>query len=154
LDCAVAAAEARVPLIADGGIRQPADVAKAIAAGADTVMVGSLLAGTRETPGRVVVRGGRRYKVYRGSASREAAEARLELEGREDALDQYVPEGVERVAPLKESVDEVVAELVGGLRSAVSYAGGRDLREFRERAEFIRITPAGRRESEPGGEIE
>jgi len=154
LDCGRAAAEAGVALIADGGIRRPADVAKAIAAGADTVMVGSLLAGTRETPGRVVVRNGRRYKVYRGMASRSAAEARLELEGLEDALDQYVPEGVERVAPLKESVDEVVAELAGGLRSAASYVGARDLREFRERAEFVRITAAGRRESEPGGEIE
>jgi IMP dehydrogenase len=154
LDCGAAAAEAGVPLIADGGVRQPADVAKAVAAGADTVMVGSLLAGTRETPGRIVQRGGRRYKVYRGMASREAAEARFGLEGREEALDQYVPEGVERVAPLKESVTEVIAELAGGLRSGISYVGAHDIGEFRERAEFIRITAAGKQESEPGGEIE
>ena len=154
LDCSGAAAEAEVPLTADGGIRRPADVAKAIAAGADTVMVGSVLAGTRETPGRVVQRGGRRYKVYRGMASREAAETRLGLDGREEALDQYVPEGVERVAPLKESVDEVIGELAGGLRSGISYVGARDLHEFKARAEFIRITAAGKQESEPGGEID
>jgi IMP dehydrogenase len=154
LDCAAAAAELDVPLIADGGVRRPADVAKAIAAGADTVMVGSLLAGTRETPGQIVQRGGRRYKVYRGMASRAAAAARLELEGREEALDQYVPEGVERVAPLKESVTEVIADLAGGLRSGISYVGARDIPEFRERAEFIRITAAGKQESEPGGELE
>jgi IMP dehydrogenase len=154
LDCASAAAEVGVPLIADGGVRRPADVAKAIAAGADTVMVGSVLAGTRETPGAVVTRGGRRYKVYRGMASFEAAAARFELEGRADALDQYVPEGVERIAPLKESVTNVIAELAGGLRSGISYVGARDILEFRESAEFIRITAAGKQESEPGGEIE
>jgi IMP dehydrogenase len=154
LDCAAAAAEAGVPLIADGGVRRPADVAKAIAAGGDTVMVGSMLAGTRETPGRVVQRGGRRYKVYRGMASREAADARFELEGREEALDQYVPEGVERVAPLKESVTEIIAELAGGLRSGISYVGAHDIAEFRERAEFIQITAAAKQESEPGAEIE
>jgi IMP dehydrogenase len=154
LDCAVAARELGVPLVADGGIRRPADVAKAMAAGGDTVMVGSLLAGTRETPGQVVQRGGRRYKVYRGMASREAAGVRLGLEGREEALDQYVPEGVERVAPLKESVNEVIAELVGGLRSGISYVGAHDVREFRQRAEFIRITTAGKQESEPGSEVE
>jgi IMP dehydrogenase len=154
LDCAAAAAELDVPLIADGGVRRPADVAKAIAAGADTVMVGSLLAGTRETPGQIVQRGGRRYKVYRGMASRAAAAARLELEGREEALDQYVPEGVERVAPLKESVTEVISDLAGGLRSGISYVGAHDIPEFRERAEFIRITAAGKQESEPGAELE
>jgi IMP dehydrogenase len=154
LDCAVAARELGVPLVADGGIRRPADVAKAVAAGGDTVMVGSLLAGTRETPGQIVQRAGRRYKVYRGMASREAAGARFGLEGREEALDQYVPEGVERVAPLKESVTEVIAELVGGLRSGISYVGAHDLQEFRQRTEFIRITAAGKQESEPGGEIE
>jgi IMP dehydrogenase len=150
LDCAPAAAELGTPILADGGIRRPADVAKAIAAGADTVMVGSLFAGTSESPGDVVERGGRRYKVYRGMASRAAAAARLEGERKEDALDQYVPEGVERVVPLKESVTEIVTELVGGLRSGMSYVGARSVAEFRQAAELIRITAAGRRESEPG----
>jgi IMP dehydrogenase len=150
LDCARAGAELAVPIVADGGVRRPADVAKAIAAGADSVMVGSLFAGTRESPGEIVERGGRRYKVYRGMASRAAAAARSSQEGREEALDQYVPEGVESVVPLKESVTEILAQLAGGLRSGMSYAGARTVAEFREAAELIRITPAGRLESEPG----
>ena len=154
LDCAAAARELGTPLIADGGIRQPADVAKAIAAGADTVMIGGLFAGTGETPGEIVRRGERRYKIYRGMASRAAAAALLELEDREEALDQYVPEGVERAAPLRESVAEVVTELVGGLRSGISYAGAHTIPEFRAQVEFIRITAAGKRESDPGGEPE
>ena len=150
LDCAQAANELGLPLVADGGIRRPADLAKAIAAGGDTAMVGSLFAGTRESPGEVVERGGRRYKVYRGMASRGAAAARPDAESRADALDQYVPEGVETVIPLKDSVTEIVAQLVGGLRSGMSYVGARDVAEFRANAEFIRITAAGIQESKPG----
>jgi IMP dehydrogenase len=150
LDCARAGAERGVPIVADGGVRRPADVAKAVAAGADSVMVGSLFAGTRESPGEIVERGGRRYKVYRGMASRAAAASRLSQEGREDALDQYVPEGVESVVPLKESATEILAELAAGLRSGMSYAGARTVAEFRAAAELIRITPAGRVVSEPG----
>jgi IMP dehydrogenase len=153
LDCGRAANELGVPVVADGGIRRPADVSKAIAAGADTVMVGSLFAGTRESPGEVVSRAGRRYKVYRGMASRAAAAERPDRgEKREEALDQYVPEGVEVVVPLKESVTEIVAELVGGLRSGMSYADARTVAEFRANAEFVRITAAGRRESEAADE--
>jgi len=150
LDCAQAATELGLPLVADGGIRRPADLAKAIAAGGDTAMVGSLFAGTRESPGEVVERGGRRYKVYRGMASRGAAAARPDAESRADALDQYVPEGVETVIPLKDSVTEIVAQLVGGLRSGMSYVGARGVAEFRANAEFIRITAAGMQESKPG----
>jgi IMP dehydrogenase len=152
LDCAAAATELGVPLVADGGIRRPADVAKAIGAGADSVMVGTLFAGTRESPGEMVERGGRRYKVYRGMASRAAAAARPDAEPQGDALDQYVPEGVESVVPLKESVVEIVNELAGGLRSGISYVGARTIEEFRHRAEFIRITEAGRREPAGGAE--
>jgi IMP dehydrogenase len=152
LDCASAAAELAVPLVADGGIRRPADVVKAIAAGADSVMVGTLFAGARESPGEVVERGGRRYKVYRGMASRAAAAARPEAEQPGDALDQYVPEGVESVVPLKESVVQIVNELAGGLRSGISYVGARTVEEFRRHAEFIRITEAGRREPAGGAE--
>jgi IMP dehydrogenase len=152
MDCAEAARPLGVPLVADGGIRRPADVSKAIAAGADTVMVGSLFAGTTESPGEVVVRGGRRFKVYRGMASRAAAADRPDLEQRADALDQYVPEGVESVVPVKDSVVEIVRELAGGLRSGVSYVGARTLEDFRERAAFVRVTEAAKREPAGGSE--
>jgi len=149
LACAAAGRALGVPVIADGGVRHPADVAKAMAAGADSVMVGSLLAGTRESPGEVVERDGRRYKVYRGMASRAAAAGRPDR--LDEALDQYVPEGAELVVPLKESVAEIVTQLVGGLRSGMSYVGARDLAAFRHDARFVRITAAGQLESQAGG---
>ena len=150
LECAAAARESGVPLIADGGIRRPGDLAKAIAAGASTVMVGSLLAGRSESPGDVVRRRGRLYKVYRGMASRSAASARLAIEGRGDALDQYVPEGEEMEFPLRGPVDEVIAELVGGLRSGMSYLDSATIEEFWQNAQFVRQTEAGQRETHPG----
>jgi IMP dehydrogenase len=150
LDCAKAARETGVPLIADGGIRRPGDLAKAIAAGASSVMVGSLLAGRSESPGDVVRRRGRLYKVYRGMASRSAASARLAIEGRGDALDQYVPEGEEMEFPLRGPVGEVVAELVGGLRSGMSYLDSETVEEFWGKARFVRQTAAGQRETHPG----
>jgi IMP dehydrogenase len=150
LDCAKAAREAGLPLIADGGIRRPGDLAKAIAAGASSVMVGSLLAGRSESPGDVVRRRGSLYKVYRGMASRSAASARLAIEGRGDALDQYVPEGEEMEFPLRGPVGEVIAELVGGLRSGMSYLDSETVEEFWANARFVRQTEAGRRETQPG----
>ena len=150
LACAEAAHEVGVPLIADGGIRRPGDLAKAIGAGASTVMVGSLLAGRSESPGDVVRRRGRLYKVYRGMASRSAASARLAIEGRGDALDQYVPEGEEMEFPLRGPVGEIVAELVGGLRSGMSYVDSATIEEFWGNAEFVRQTEAGQRETHPG----
>jgi IMP dehydrogenase len=150
LDCASAARETGVPLIADGGIRRPGDLAKAIGAGGSTVMVGSLLAGRSESPGDVVRRRGRLYKVYRGMASRSAASARLAIEGRGDALDQYVPEGEEMEFPLRGPVREVVQELVGGLRSGMSYVDSATIEEFWDNARFVRQTEAGRRETHPG----
>ena len=150
LDCAKAARETGVPLIADGGIRRPGDLAKAIAAGASSVMVGSLLAGRSESPGDVVRRRGRLYKVYRGMASRSAASARLAIEGRGDALDQYVPEGEEMEFPLRGPVGEVIAELVGGLRSGMSYVDATTIPEAWEKAAFVRQTHSGRLESSPG----
>lgn len=150
LDCAAAARESGVPLIADGGIRRPGDLAKAIAAGASSVMVGSLLAGRTESPGDVVRRRGRLYKVYRGMASRGAAGARLAIEGRGDALDQYVPEGEEMEFPLRGPVGEVIAELVGGLRSGMSYLDSATVEEFWGKAQFVRQTEAGQRETHPG----
>jgi IMP dehydrogenase len=150
LACAQAARETGVPLIADGGIRRPGDLAKAIAAGASSVMVGSLLAGRSESPGDVVRRRGRLFKVYRGMASRSAAGARLAIEGRGDALDQYVPEGEEMEFPLRGPVDEVINELVGGLRSGMSYVDSATIEEFWEKARFVRQTEAGQRETHPG----
>ncbi|HKE99002.1 MAG TPA: IMP dehydrogenase [Actinomycetes bacterium] len=150
LDCAAAARASGIPLIADGGIRHPGDVTKALAAGACTVMVGALFAGRPESPGEVVRRGGRRFKVFRGMASHSAAAARLAIEGRQDALDQYVPEGEEIELPLRGPVAEVVRELVGGLRSGMSYIDAAAIPECWERAEFVRQTVAGRSEAGPG----
>jgi IMP dehydrogenase len=150
LECAEAGRKADLPLIADGGIRRPGDLAKAIAAGASTVMVGSLLAGRSESPGDVVRRRGRLYKVYRGMASRSAAGARLAIEGRGDALDQYVPEGEEMEFPLRGPVDEVIGELIGGLRSGMSYVDAATIEEFWLNASFVRQTEAGQRETHPG----
>jgi IMP dehydrogenase/GMP reductase len=149
LDCAEVARASGVPLIADGGIRHPGDVAKAIAAGASTVMIGGLFAGRAESPGEVVRRDGRSYKVFRGMASYGAAAARLEIEGRGDALDQYVPEGEELEFPLGGPVAEVVNELVGGLRSGMSYIDATTVQECWRNAVFVRQTPAGRREARP-----
>jgi IMP dehydrogenase len=139
-----------VPLIADGGIRRAGHVATAMGAGASTVMVGSLFAGREESPGDVVRRNGRLFKVYRGMASRSAAAARLAIEGRGDALDQYVAEGEEMEFPLRGSVAEIVEELHGGLRSGMSYVDAGTIPAFWEKASFIRQTEAGERESHPG----
>jgi IMP dehydrogenase len=149
-ECADAARELGVPLNSDGGIREPGDVAKAIGAGADSVMIGSLFAGRPESPGRVVRRDGRRYKVYRGMASTAAAASRLAIEGRGDALDQYVAEGAEMQFELKGPVAESLRELVGGLRSAMAYADALTIADFQRKARFVRQTDAGRRESHPG----
>ena len=152
LACARAAAPHGVPIIADGGIRTSGDVAKALAAGAATVMIGSLLAGTEESPGATVVREGVRYKVYRGMASESAATdryRRLALGIDQERFDARVPEGVETVVPHRGQVSDVLFDLTGGLRSAMSYLGARCLREFAERAEFVRMTQAGLQESHP-----
>ncbi len=150
LECAEAARSIGVPLIADGGIRRAGHVATAMGAGASTVMVGSLLAGRDESPGDVVRKRGQLFKVYRGMASRSAAAARLAIEGRGDALDQYVAEGEEMEFPLRGSVAGVIEELHGGLRSGMSYVDATTIGEFWEKACFIRQTEAGERESHPG----
>ncbi|HEU0168926.1 MAG TPA: IMP dehydrogenase, partial [Chloroflexota bacterium] len=151
LECAEAADTAGVPIIADGGIQASGDITKALAAGANTVMLGNLLAGTRESPGITVNRGGRKYKVTRGMASLEAAVQRQHREsmgqGLGEDLDSLVPEGVEAMVPFRGEVSEVVTQLVGGLRSGMSYCDARNLTELRQNAQFIRMTEAGRRES-------
>ncbi len=157
-ECAAACRDSGVPIIADGGIRAGGDVAKAIGAGADTVMIGNMLAGCPESPGTVVNRGGSRVKVFRGMASAGAAAARRAIDG--DAREviaqgdqteflPVVPEGVEAVVPLRGSAESVVAELVGGLRSGMSYSNATSIAEMQRLARFVRITPAGLRESHP-----
>jgi IMP dehydrogenase len=153
MECVAAAREADVPLLADGGIRTSGDLTKALAAGAETVMIGSLLAGTEESPGRTVLRNGGRYKVYRGMASLGATEARRQRESSEDVLDELaasvVPEGVEAVVQYRGSVADVLYQHVGGLRSGMSYLNARTLPDLRRNARFVRMTDAGRAESEP-----
>ncbi len=152
LDCAAAARETGIPMIADGGIRTGGDLTKALAAGADTVMVGSLLAGTEESPGASVIRDDRRYKVVRGMASLSANVDRKAIDTSEITLDDWdkvVPEGVEAVVPYRGPVADVLHQLVGGLRSGLSYAGAGSIADLQKNAEFIRITGAGMRESGP-----
>jgi IMP dehydrogenase len=148
---AAAASGTDVPLIADGGIRNSGDMTKALAAGAQTVMLGNLLAGTGESPGALIIRNGRQYKTYRGMASLWAAAKRQALDAplEEDDLSQIVAEGVEATVPYRGRAADVLAQLVGGLRSGMSYCGARTIAELHQRAEFIRITPAGMRESLP-----
>ncbi len=145
-----------IPLIADGGIRAAGDMVKALAAGAETVMIGGLFAGCEEAPGSPVLRDGAKVKVVRGMASLGAAMDRRMSERGEDesAEDQedwskVVPEGVEAVVPYRGNVSEILHQLVGGLRSGLSYGGARTIRELQANAEFIEITPAGIRESNP-----
>jgi IMP dehydrogenase len=140
-----------VPVIADGGIRYPGDVAKAVGAGAETVMIGGLLAGTPESPGVVVTRDGRKVKVFRGMASAPAAEARRRAEEDDEEFFPVVPEGVETVVPLRDPASHVVRTLVGGLRSGMSYSNAMTITDMHERARFVRITPAGLNESHPHG---
>lgn len=153
LECVEAAAATETPIIADGGIKASGDITKALAAGASTVMIGNLLAGTRESPGYIVLRNGQRYKICRGMASLSAAIGRREREQPEmvsdDGFNEVVPEGVEAVVPYRGEVTEIVYQLVGGVRSGMSYCGVRTIPELHEHAVFIPITGAGMRESLP-----
>jgi IMP dehydrogenase len=153
LECAEEAERHGIPIVADGGVRASGDITKALAAGAGTVMLGSLLAGTRESPGYTVVRNGQRYKIARGMASLSATIGRKEREQGETAADdgfnEVVPEGVEAVVPYRGEVTEIVFQLVGGLRSGMSYCGVRTIAELQKEALFMPITGAGMRESMP-----
>jgi IMP dehydrogenase len=143
-----------VSVIADGGIKTSGDLVKALAAGASTVMIGSLFAGCEEAPGSTVIRNGQKFKVVRGMASLGAAMGRKSAEkgdnesaeSQED-WDKVVPEGVEAVVPYRGHVEEVLYQLVGGLRSGLSYGGAQTINQLQANAEFIEITPAGIRES-------
>jgi IMP dehydrogenase len=152
-DCAQVAADEGVPLIADGGITSSGDVAKAIAAGADTVMLGSLLAGTDESPGAVLVVQGERFKEYRGMGSLGAMKARSfskdrYFQGDVEDVDELVPEGIEGRVAYKGPLTPIVHQIVGGLRQAMGYCGAPTVEDLKH-ASFVRITGAGLRESHP-----
>ena len=158
IDSANAAAENDIPVIADGGVRNPGDVTKALAAGASTVMIGSLFAGTEESPGPTILREGVRYKLTRGMASLEASIDRKVRDSNgsssknglvEEVVEESVPEGVEGLIPYKGKVEEVVRQLVGGLRSGMSYCGAKTITELQRGAEFLRMSEAGLKESRP-----
>ncbi|HTP90232.1 MAG TPA: IMP dehydrogenase [Xanthobacteraceae bacterium] len=150
MDAVDVARQSKTPVIADGGIKYSGDLAKAVAAGADCAMIGSLLAGTDETPGEVFLYQGRSYKTYRGMGSvtamaRGSADRYFQQEIK-DTL-KLVPEGIEGQVPYKGPVANVLHQLVGGLRAAMGYVGAKNLDEFHQRAEFVRISGAGLRES-------
>jgi IMP dehydrogenase len=154
IECADEAAKYGIPVIADGGVKASGDITKALAAGAGTVMIGNMLAGTRESPGYTVMRNGQRFKISRGMASLSATIGRHEREAPEqqfndEGFNEVVPEGVEAVVPFRGDVTDVIYQLVGGVRSGMSYCGARTLIELREMAEFVPITGAGMRESLP-----
>jgi IMP dehydrogenase len=145
-----------VPIVADGGIRSSGDIAKAIAAGADVVMLGSMLAGTDEAPGEVMVAQGERFKEYRGMGSLGAMKARSfskdrYFQGDVEDVDKLVPEGIEGRVPYKGPLAPILHQVVGGLRQAMGYCGTATIEEMKERTRFIRITPAGLLESHPHG---
>jgi len=148
--CVEAARGTGVPIISDGGVKFSGDMAKAIAAGADVVMIGSLFAGTEEAPGEVILYQGRSFKMYRGMGSigamREGSRDRYAQETTE-IESKLVPEGIEGRVPYRGTLAEMVTQLVGGLRSGMGYTGCRTIQEFKEKTRFLRVTPAGLRES-------
>jgi IMP dehydrogenase len=150
MDCARAAAEHGIPVIADGGIKFSGDLAKAVAAGAHSIMIGSLFAGTEESPGETILYQGRTYKAYRGmgslSAMAKGSADRYFQEG-SGSLSKMVPEGIEGMVPYKGSVHQMLPQLTGGLRSGMGLAGCASIEELRTKAKFVRISPAGLRES-------
>ena len=152
LECAEMAEKHNVPVIADGGIKYSGDITKALAAGADAVMIGSLFAGTEESPGETVLLEGRSYKVYRGMGSLEAMKAgsrdRYFQEERTDTK-KLVPEGIEGRVPYKGSLSDSVYQLIGGLRSGMGICGAKSIVELKRKGQFIQVTQAGLRESHP-----
>jgi IMP dehydrogenase len=153
MNCAEIARPQGVPIIADGGVRTSGDIVKALAAGASTVMIGSLLAGTDESPGFLITRQGYRYKASRGMASLQANMARKaresEIEITEEEIEDYISEGVEAMVPYRGSARELLKQLVGGLQSGMSYTNAHSVDELYEKAIFVRMTPVGLQESQP-----
>jgi len=155
IDSVKVAKEHEVPVISDGGVRTSGDATKALAAGSSSVMIGSLFGGTDESPGKTIIKNGKKFKMYRGMASfyaslgRRYRERGPQVVDSSDDLNDYVPEGVEAMVPYKGSVVEIIRQLVGGLRSGLSYCGAKTIREMHNNAEFIKMTSAGYMESQP-----
>ena len=141
-----------IPVIADGGIRYTGDIPKAIAAGANSVMLGSLLAGTKESPGETVIYEGRKYKTYRGMGSVEAMNQGSKdryFQDIEDDLKKLVPEGIVGRVPFKGSLEESIHQFLGGLRSGMGYCGAKDIKTLQKESKFVKISPASVKESHP-----
>jgi IMP dehydrogenase len=150
LECSKVAAELGIPIIADGGIKFSGDVTKALAAGADTIMVGGLLAGTDESPGETVLYQGRSYKSYRGMGSLEAMrEGSRDRYGQHEGVAEHklVPEGIVGMVPAKGPVADSITQLIGGLKAGMGYLGASTLSELRVKAKFVKVTSAGLKES-------
>jgi IMP dehydrogenase len=147
------ALEGSIPVIADGGIRHSGDVPKALVAGADTVMLGSILAGTKESPGEKIIHQGRQYVVYRGMGSLSAMQqgrGSRERYGQADTdADELVPQGIEGIVPYAGSVQKVMTQFCGGLRSSLGYCGCRTIEELQAKGKFTRVSPAGNAEAHP-----
>jgi IMP dehydrogenase len=141
-----------VPVIADGGIRYTGDIPKALAAGADCVMLGSMLAGTTESPGETIIFDGRKYKSYRGMGSVEAMQTGSKdryFQDVEDDIKKLVPEGIVGRVPFKGDLGESMTQFVGGLRAGMGYCGAGTIEELKEKGKFVKITSAGVQESHP-----
>ncbi|HET6517668.1 MAG TPA: IMP dehydrogenase [Nitrosopumilaceae archaeon] len=153
MDCAKIGKENDVPIISDGGTRNSGDATKALAAGASSVMIGSMFGGTDESPGALLTKNGKRFKVYRGMASLAASLGRKSKENGhfsfDDDLNDYVAEGVEAMTPYKGSVTDILKQLTGGVRSGLSYCGAHTISQMQENAEFIKMSGAGFAESQP-----
>ncbi len=152
MECARVAQRSKVPVIADGGIKQTGDIAKALAAGADSVMIGSMFAGLEESPGEKVLYEGRSYKMYRGMGSLDAMGKGSKdryFQDVEDDIQKLVPEGIEGRVPYKGHLNDTVYQMVGGLRAAMGYCGCHTIAELKQKAQFVRMTDAGLRESHP-----
>ncbi|RKD23648.1 inosine-5'-monophosphate dehydrogenase [Caminicella sporogenes DSM 14501] len=148
-DCAKAAAKYDIPIIADGGIKYSGDIPKAIAAGADVIMIGSLFAGTEESPGETVIYNGRSFKVYRGMGSLGAMAAGSKDRYFQEDAKKFVPEGVEGRVPYRGPLRETIYQLIGGLKAGMGYCGTPTIEDLKKNGKFIRITGAGLRESHP-----
>ena len=148
-ECAAVARQYGIPIIADGGIKYSGDIAKAVAAGANVVMIGGLLAGTEESPGETIIYQGRSYKVYRGMGSLGAMERGSKDRYFQDNADKLVPEGIEGRVPFKGMAADTIFQLVGGLRAGMGYCGAKDIEAMITQTQFIRMTGAGLKESHP-----
>jgi IMP dehydrogenase len=152
MNCSAIAGKQGIPVISDGGIKQTGDIPKAISAGADSVMLGGLLAGTEESPGEKVLYEGRSFKIYRGMGSLEAMKEGSKdryFQDAEDELSKLVPEGIEGRVPYKGALADVIYQMVGGLRSAMGYCGAKNVRELQQNSKLVEVTNAGLRESHP-----